>query len=171
MSQTARDKGFTLIELLVTISLLGIMMAIAVSGWSSWSQARSQSGAARELLSVMRQAQQRAVTEGRATCVTFFPSQPRNYSVAAGACGTPTGTVVQGAVPGRVQLQSVGVGPDGTSVLGFKKPDASAQQTAVQFSSRGTGWPGSVTVRRTGSSSTFTLQVEVLTGHVALVHG
>ena len=160
MSHTARDDGFTLLEVLVTISLLGIMMAIAVSGWSSWSQARAQSGAARELLSVMRQAQQRAVTEGRATCVTFFTAQPRSYSVAAGVCGSPAGTVVQAEVPRRVTLDSAA----------FKKPGAADLQTQVQFTSRGSGWPGSVIIKRTGASSTYTLQVEVLTGHVALVH-
>ena len=46
-------------------------MAFAVSGWSAWARSSEQSGTARELQSLMRQTQQRAVTEGRAMCVQF----------------------------------------------------------------------------------------------------
>lgn len=72
-----RDNGFTVIEPLVTISLLGRMMAIALSGWSSWARESGQAGAAREFQSTMRQTQQRAITEGRAMCVGFdLPANP-----------------------------------------------------------------------------------------------
>ena len=89
MAPQNRDSGFTMIELLVTISLLVIMMAIAISGWTSWAKASSQSGTARELQSVMRQAQVRAVTEGRAICVSFRVAQ-NDYTVYRGACDDTT---------------------------------------------------------------------------------
>ena len=89
MSSQDRDSGFTMIELLVTIALLGIMMAIAVSGWSAWAKASRQSGTARELQSVLRQAQVRAVTEGRAVCVAFRWLRTTTRSTAVPATTRP----------------------------------------------------------------------------------
>ena len=160
MSHPRSDGGFTLIELLVTISLLGAMMAIAVSGWSSWARASEHSGTARELQSVMRQAQQRAVTEGRPMCVELTSGQQSKYRVTRGSCAATTAVVAEGTLPARVHL----------SAPSFTRPGLPpvSGQTNVQFTSRGTGWPGSVNVVRDGSTTTYTLQVEVLTGHVSI---
>ena len=118
MSSQDRDSGFTMIELLVTISLLGIMMAIAVSGYTSWAKASNQSGRARELQSVMRQAQVRAVTEGRAICVSFRVAQ-NDYTVYRGACDSTTETVL-----GPVASQS-----------------AEVRLSAPAFTGTSGGWP------------------------------
>jgi type II secretion system protein H len=157
MSSQDRDSGFTMIELLVTISLLGIMMAIAVSGYTSWAKASNQSGRARELQSVMRQAQVRAVTEGRAICVSFRVAQ-NDYTVYRGACGSPTATVL-----GPVPSQSADVRLSAPAFTG-----TSGVSTGVTFNARGTAWPGSVQLTRAGSSKTFTLTVEGMTGRVSL---
>jgi prepilin-type N-terminal cleavage/methylation domain-containing protein len=158
MSPQDRDGGFTMIELLVTISLLGIMMAIAVSGWTSWADASRQSGAARELQSVMRQAQVRAVTEGRAMCVSFRVAQ-NDYTVYRGACDSTTkvaliGPVASDSADTRLSAPAF-TGTSGTSA-------------GVTFNARGTAWPGSVKVTRGGSPKIYTLTVEGLTGRVSL---
>jgi len=153
MPKPRRDTGFTLIELLVAISLLCALMAIAVSGWASWSKARQQSGTVSELTATLRQTQQRAVTEGTAMCVTFTNI---TYTVSRGSCTSSAPLAadrVQGPVPaGRgVQIAS------------------DAFPVGVTFTARGTSTDGSVTVTRTGSSKVYTLKVEGFTGRVSVV--
>jgi prepilin-type N-terminal cleavage/methylation domain-containing protein len=152
------ESGFTLVELVVVMALLGAMMAIAVSGWSSWAGASAHSGTAREIQTVMRQTQQRAVTEGRAMCV-WFDVAADTYTVYRGACDAAT----------RQQL----VGPYSTNGSGveiaspsFTAP--SGPSPGVTFYARGTGWPGEVSVTRSGSAKVYVLAVEGLTGHVTL---
>lgn len=158
MSHPPRDSGFTLIEVLVTVAVLGVMMAISISGWSSWARAGEQSGTASELQSVLRQTQQRAVTEGRAMCVQFDVSA-NVYTVYTGACNDAARVQVVGPI--KTSAPSVRVGSPG-----FTGPSGSS--TGVTFYARGTAWPGSVKVTRNGESKVYTLDVEGLTGRVSL---
>lgn len=158
MSRLSRDGGFTLSEVLTTIALMGVLMAIAVGGWTAWSKASSQSGAAREIQSTMRVAQQRAVTEGRATCVLFDDADD-SYTVYTGKCSDATKVKVFGPVKagGSVRIDSPSFTASGGS--------ASAGAT---FEARGTGSPGDVRVTRDGSSKVYVLSVDWLTGRVSL---
>jgi type II secretion system protein H len=157
MSQPARDSGFTLIEVLVTIVLMGALMAIAVSGWSSWAKASAQSGTAREIQSTMRQAQQQAVTEGQGMCV-WFDDAADTYSVYRGLCSSTAKVKVAGPVEaaGGVHIETPGF----TSSAGTS--------AGVSFQARGTGSPGDVRVTRDGTSKVYVLAVDWLTGRVSL---
>ena len=160
MSQPARDSGFTLIEVLVTILLLGLIMGFAVSGWSSWAQANEQSGTARELQSLLRQTQQRAVTEGRAMCVQFGSS---SYTVWRRSCDPALGERIQGPIPTNGADTRIG-SPS------FKSPTDASLVPSLTFFSRGTATKGSVLITRLGSEKVYTINVEGLTGRVDL-HG
>src|SRR5436189_5837461 len=133
MPTSPRDAGFTLAEAMVTIALLGIMMAIAVGGYRSWAFAHEQAGTARTLQSALRQAQQRAVTEGTASCVAFDVAAG-TYTVYRGACDNGAKIKVEGptrTASSRVHLAS----PAFTSPSGT--PTA-----AVTFTAHGTAWAG-----------------------------
>ncbi|MGZ5410816.1 MAG: pilus assembly FimT family protein, partial [Aeromicrobium sp.] len=125
MSHPQRDRGFTLIEVMVTISLLGTLMAIGVSGWSSWARVNEHKGAARELQSVLRQTQQRAVTEGQTMCVDFNVAL-NNYTVTEGTCDA-AGAVVMGPV----DIQGAGVALQSPEFTPSAEPEA--VDTGVTF--------------------------------------
>jgi type II secretion system protein H len=158
MSHPRRDSGFTLIEVMLTTALLGLMMTISIAGWSSWAKASEQSGTARELQSLLRQTQQRAVTEGRAMCVQFDVAA-NHYTVYRGACDDASRVKVAGPVTSNtpdVHIDSPA----------FTAPAGS--NTGVTFNARGTAWPGTVRVTRGLSSKVYTLHVEGLTGRVSI---
>ncbi|PVG81541.1 type II secretion system protein GspH [Nocardioides gansuensis] len=153
-----RDAGYTLVEVVVTLGLMALMMTIAVSGWNSWAASRQHSGTAQEITVYLRQAQQRAVTEGRATCVQFDTTRSE-WSIFRGSCDATDKILVQGPVATqspRVRIASATFTGSATA------------QPGVTFDARGTAWPGAVHIVRSGSDKTYVVTVEGLTGRVAL---
>ncbi len=61
------DGGFTLIELMVTMVVAGLLMALAVGGYRAYAASQAQRGTAEGIVVLMREAQQRAVTEASHT--------------------------------------------------------------------------------------------------------
>ena len=170
MSHPPRDGGFTLIELLVTMSVMGIMMAIAVSGWSSWAKASEQSGTAREFQSFLRNTQQRAVTEGRSLCVVVDMGS-RQYASYYGACGAHETAAAQGPVSAAGNVYLSTVQPAVPPALPTCS-DVVTGTTSVSFNPRGgavlTTGEDIVGVRRNDSSKCYIVSIEGLTGRVEL---
>ena len=168
MRKPVRDSGFTLIEIMVVIVLMGILMAITVAGYTRYAAAHEQSGTARSLQSALRQAQQRAVTEGRAVCVKIVDG---GWSIWRTACAAPAGLKLSGPI--ATESAKVHLHPAGDS--------------EVLFTPRGTAtWPAisgtpvddecghvkafKLLVSRDSSTKTYRLCVPALTGRVDL-HG
>jgi prepilin-type N-terminal cleavage/methylation domain-containing protein len=151
-----RDGGFTLSEVMVTIVVLGILMAIAITGWSSWAKVSAHSGAAREIQAVMTQAHQRAITEGTAICV-WFDVADDSYSVYRGACDDAGKARILGPYrteSGGVLIAAPAFGSEGAA--------------GVTLRARGTADAGSVKLQRTGSTKEYVLTVEGLTSRVTI---
>ncbi len=154
--RTPGAEGFTLVELCAAMAIFGVLAAISVGGLHKWTQAREHSGTAAAVQSLLREAQQRAVTEGRATCVSF-ETGTQVYALYRGSCDDPTRVLLQTRRPdaGNVLLAAPAfVGPSGPT-------------PAVTFKPRGTAWPGSVQITRSGSNKVYTVSVEGLTGRVS----
>lgn len=152
------DRGFTLIEVIVTVALLSSLMTVAASGWITWSRASAHEGVALQIRSVLRQAQQRAVTEASSLCV-LFDTASDSWQLYRGRCESSTKT----ALPSR--------GDTGSSRIHLSAPAFVAVTgttlTGVTFTSRGTASPGQVRVVRDGSSTVHVVVVEGLTGRVS----
>lgn len=147
--------GFTLVEMLVALSIVGVMSAIAVTGWSGYAGASQHSGTRNDIVSALRAANQRALAEAKPYCVTFDQASG-SWTTHRLSC---TGAVVKGP-------EDVAGGQITLTDAGFLQPDGSTQ-AQVLFTPRGTGSKGSLRVRRGGSSKVYTVSVEGLTGRVS----
>lgn len=148
--------GLTLVELCWTMAIFGVLAAIAVTPMHSWMGGTQQTATTSALEALLRETQQRAVTEGRALCVDF-DLDTQTWQVLRGACGTVGQVALQGPIrpEGSAQVASAAFATGGTTLDG------------VTFYPRGTATPGSLTVSRSGSDRVDTLHVEGLTGRVS----
>jgi prepilin-type N-terminal cleavage/methylation domain-containing protein len=150
-----RDRGFTLIEMVFTMAILALLLAIGVPGWRAYQRAQEQSGSARTLVSFLRDAQVRAVSE------------EVSYKAAFAADGK---SVTLQRFNGSTYVDAGQLTPTGTTVTysspAFTQTDGSTQSYAI-FRPGGSATPGSVKLVRRGSSKIYTVTVEGLTGRVS----
>jgi prepilin-type N-terminal cleavage/methylation domain-containing protein len=152
------DSGFTLIEVLATMVLFGILSTIAVGGYRQYDSAHEQQGSADKVVSVLRNTQQRATSEGRTYCIRIG-SDARSWTVWRTACGTGT------------QRSSDRTGSAKTTMpaadRSFVSRDGVTSSTDIYFYRSGMASAGSLKVVKTGRSKVYTIRVEGLTGRVA----
>lgn len=155
----AGDAGLTLVELLVGMVIVTLLAVSSVSGWTSYQRVTEHKGTAQELVSALRNAQQRSLAEAATYCVAFDTGN-RSYELRKFACGA-TGVVAKPAT--RTQSTRVGL-----AAPAFLQTDGTTA-SSVSFFARGSATKGSVQVRRVGSTKTYTITVEGLTGRVSIL--
>lgn len=128
--------------------IAGILLALAVGGWRAYSATQAQRGTADDLVVLMREAQQRAVTEGTTYGVQLSPTGP--WLLKQSPLSDCTGGTAKG---GEVPSQG------GITISG---------PSCVLFQPRGTATAGTIKVGRSGSSKVYTIKVEGLTGRASL---
>lgn len=72
-------SGYTLIELIVVIAIMGLLVGASIAGFNTLNQRQTVLSAGREVLSIMRTAQQRAISGQKPTSGTC--DQLLGYSV------------------------------------------------------------------------------------------
>jgi len=133
----ARWHGFTLLEMLMVLAVVGIVLAFALSGVSSWQRRQAVGSAASMLLAHLKQARTLAVSENRQVSITF---SSQGYVFDADTTGSCT----------RCRNQSI-------DLTQFDASISVSPTTTRTFSSRGTVNFGTITLDVHGVQRTITL--------------
>jgi prepilin-type N-terminal cleavage/methylation domain-containing protein len=160
----ADDAGFTLIELIAVMTVGGVLLAMSGFGFVNYRNTAQQQGSTDQLVSALRNASVRAISEGRTYCVDVAPDG-RSYQLWRVACDTATGTPV--AAPAKVQGGAVTLAatvPFPASAV--PAPLCPTTHRCLSFSPRGTAVPARIVVSSTARQKTYTVRVEGLTARV-----
>ena len=150
-----RESGFTLIETMFAMVLFGILVAVAAPPYSAYRAKQQHQGATREMVAFLRRAQVHAVSE------------ETTYRVDIASDGKSAQTYrFDGASYKAGQVLKVPTSSVTFSNASFVQPSGGTG-TSVWFYPRGSGSKGSITVTRTGTSKTYTIEVEGLTARVS----
>lgn len=132
--QKINKKGVTLLELvivMVIVALGAVLIAPNIGGWLSHYRLR---GATRDVVSTMRTAQMKAVSQNLAYCVSFNIGPPGSYVLQRNSAGN---WLDEGAV--QILPTGITIG----NILGF--PEQGGRRIA-QFNPNSTSSAGSVTL-------------------------
>jgi prepilin-type N-terminal cleavage/methylation domain-containing protein len=156
---TADTGGFTLVELLIVTVLMGLVGVAGLTAFAGYARNADLDGSANDVVSALRSAAQRSVTEGRTFCVAFNTTA-NTYTVYRSSCASSS-TVVGPAkrTRGPAVLSSPSFTPANSTT------DVCSSDGCAYFYPRGTGSPGQVVVRRSGGRS-ITVTIEGLTSRV-----
>jgi type II secretion system protein H len=152
------DSGFTLVELMVVMVIAGVLMTIGVFGFVNYQKTSQQRGTAKEVVSLLRNASERAISEGRTYCIDIAADK-LSTTTWQRACG-PSGT----ALGNTTRTQSIKVTLDAT--VTNPSPVCPTSHQCLYFYPRGTATPATVVIRSSARSKTYTVKVEGLTARV-----
>lgn len=161
------DSGFTLVELMVTMTVAAVMLAIGIFGFANWQKAAQQRGSARELVSVLRNASERAISEGRTYCVDINAAgtamETWRYTCGPNPASppAPASQLLQ-----KARTQGTKVTLVATVTNPSPAPTCPTSHNCVYFYPRGTATPTTVVVASSARNKTYTVTVEGLTARV-----
>lgn len=149
--------GFTLIELCWTMAIFAIVAGAGVAPLHNWAAAERMRSTSSEIEAVLRETQQRSITEGRMLCIDFDLST-QSWTVFRGSCGSA----------GLVRIEGPIRPSDGVRIAAAVFTYAGGTtRSGITFYPRGTASPGTLRVTRDQSDHADLLVVDGLTGRVS----
>ena len=157
MSAHKRDDGFSLIEMLVVLAIIGIMATLTITSYHGYRLSQLHRGQTREVVSVLRNMQLRAVTE-ETTYQCAFDTAAKTIKFYRTGTYPPTTAVVKTySLDANLAFANVS----------FTHSSGSIPATQCFFYARGSADGGTLQITRTGSSKVYNIAVESLTGRVS----
>lgn len=162
-SRLQRDKlesGFSLIELLVAMALAALMATLSMTAFRSYQRAQAHKAAVREVVSVLRNAQVKAVTEATTYQCKFTSDSLEIYR--DGSLPPASGNKVRTySLEGALEFVT-------GSPYGFTHPDGATRPNCLLYA-RSSATAGEILVRRTDTDPDRDLAVrlEGLTARVS----
>jgi prepilin-type N-terminal cleavage/methylation domain-containing protein len=148
MIRTTIPKGYTLVELCIVLALLAIMSTLAIPAWKNYSSNINLKTAAREVMSDLLNARQRAIEENINTYRLTFNVANNNYTLSRTDTGITYWTKPLTSYGNGISIQSVNFNNGST----------------VSFQRRGTVTMGNLVLTNlTGSTATITVQITART--------
>jgi prepilin-type N-terminal cleavage/methylation domain-containing protein len=148
MIRTTIPKGYTLVELCIVLALLAIMSTLAIPAWKNYSSNINLKTAAREVMSDLLNARQRAIEENINTYRLTFNVANNNYTLSRTDTGITYWTKPLTSYGNGISIQSVNFNNGST----------------VSFQRRGTVTNGNLVLTNlTGSTATITVQITART--------
>ena len=151
-NSAGRIQGFTAIEIIITLSLLGILLGMSVSGLSYYQAGRSMDVAQSEIVTQIREAQAMAVATGNTYRIDFSDPSLKTYQLQYRSGSGWVNVRASESLPGGVQFDSAA-------------PPSFGGGAYLEFYARGTCESGQLTLTgRFGKSAT--IQVDGETANV-----
>ncbi|MDD5524245.1 MAG: type II secretion system protein [Smithella sp.] len=119
MIRTTIPKGYTLVELCIVLALLAIMSTLAIPAWKNYSSNINLKTAAREVMSDLLNARQRAIEENINTYRLTFNVANNNYTLSRTDTGITYWTKPLTSYGNGISIQSVNF--DNGSTVSFQR--------------------------------------------------
>lgn len=148
-------KGFSLIELLVVVALAGILAAIAFPSFTQWRQNMEYREAARDVVSVLRDARSRAISTNREHRVEF-DAVNRQYKMRRGNLAANSNWDVAEVV--SVVVKNWVILPVGVNMM-YTATCNSNVDIDIEFNPNGTSGTGTICIRDSNNTTRFSITV------------
>lgn len=155
---TRTEQGFTLIELMVVVVLMGVLGTVGLTTLVGYTKTQAQQGEADEVVSTLRLAAQKALTEGVTYCVHLDPTG-KTVTTYRRLCGPASNRAES---PRTVRKDVSLVNP--TFVPALAAQTCPTTGDCAYFYPRGTASEGNLVVD--GSGPDITVEVKGLTSRV-----